>query len=148
MPRCGPGRLSGYGDLTVCGAAGCRDRAARVAGDIAWMQVSMRRCRNFGWTRGRFLLRRCCNHGRNHLQQCARPGEVLPASGIGEQPVVANAVKAAGQNVQQKATHELVGSERHRLVTRLPRGAVVLPPEGDAAFVECQQPPVRDRLYL
>ena len=49
------------------------------------------------------------------------------------------------QNVQQEAAHELVGTERHRLVARLPRGAVILPAEGDAAFIEREQPLVRDR---
>ena len=51
MPRCGLGRLSGYGDWRVCGAAGWRDRTVRPAGDIAWMRVSMRRCWNLGRTR-------------------------------------------------------------------------------------------------
>ena len=78
------------------------------------------------------------------MQQFARPGEMLPASGIGEQPIVADAVKAAGQHVQQEAAHELVGTERHGLVARLPRGAVILPAEGDAPFVEGQQSLVRD----
>ena len=72
------------------------------------------------------------------MQQFARLGEMLAAPGIGEQAVVANAVEAAGQNVQQEAAHELVGAERHRLVARLARGAVVLPAEGDAAFVEAR----------
>jgi len=39
-------------------------------------------------------------------------------------------------NVQARA---LVGAERHGLVTRPPSGAVILPAEGDTAFVECQQ---------
>src|SRR5664279_6342133 len=33
-------------------------------------------------------------------QQLASPHEVLPASGVGDQPVVTDAVKAAGQNMQ------------------------------------------------
>ena len=48
--------------------------------------------------------------GGNDVQQFARLGEMLAAPGIGEQPVVADAVEAAGQNVQQEAAHELVGS--------------------------------------
>ncbi len=81
----------------------------------------------------------------NDVQQLARSGEMLPPSGIGEQPVVADAVKATGQNVQQEAAHELVGAERHGLVARLPRAAVVLPAEGDATFVKREQPLVGDR---
>ena len=72
----------------------------------------------------------------NNVQQFARPGEMLAPAGIGEQPVVADAVEAAGQNMQQEATHELVGRERHGLVARLPAGTVILPAEGDAALVE------------
>jgi len=79
------------------------------------------------------------------VQQFARLCEMLPASGIGEQPVVANAVEAAGQNVQQEAAHELIGSECHRLVARLPGGAVVLAAEGDATCIERQQTLVGDR---
>jgi hypothetical protein len=60
MPRCGPGSLSGYGDLTDCGAAECRDRTARPADDIAWMRVPMRCCGNLGWTRGRRTTLRQC----------------------------------------------------------------------------------------
>ena len=50
MPRCGRGRQNGYGDLTVGGAAGCRDRTVRPAGDIGWRWVGVRRCWNLGWT--------------------------------------------------------------------------------------------------
>ena len=37
MPRCGSGRLNRYGDLMVRSAAGCGDRVAEPAGDIARM---------------------------------------------------------------------------------------------------------------
>src|SRR6266581_1408545 len=82
---------------------------------------------------------------RHDAQQFACLCEILPASGIGEKPVVANAMEATGQDVQQEAAHELVGAERHGLVTRLPRGTVILPAKGDAALVEYQQALVRDR---
>ena len=55
-------------------------------------------------------LRRRFDRGGNDVQQFARLGEMLAASGIGEQAVVANAVEAAGQDVQQEAAHELVGA--------------------------------------
>src|SRR5450631_3713400 len=70
---------------------------------------------------------------------------MLAACAIGEQSVVANAMKAAGQNVQQEAADELVGTERHSLVACLARGAVILPAKGDATLVECQQSLVGDR---
>ena len=40
----------------------------------------------------------------------ARRGQAGLAAAVGEQPVVADAVEAAGQDVQQEAAHELVGS--------------------------------------
>ena len=49
-------------------------------------------------------------NSERHLQQLTRPSQILPAPGIGEQPIVTDAVKAAGQNMQQEAAHELVGS--------------------------------------
>ena len=79
------------------------------------------------------------------VQQFKRAGEMLAAFGIGEQPVVADAMKAGGQHVQQEAAHELIGTERHGLVARLPGGAVVLPVKGDASLVECEQSPIRNR---
>ena len=60
--------------------------------------------------------------GGDNVQQFACLREMLAAPGVGEQPVVADAVKAAGQHVQQEAAYELVGPEGHRLVARLARG--------------------------
>jgi len=59
------------------------------------------------------------DRGGNDVQQFARLGEMLAAPGIGQQAIVANAVEAAGQDVQQEATHELVGCEGHGPVPRL-----------------------------
>ena len=39
MPRCGPGRLDRYGESMVRSQAGCADRVARPAGDLARMLV-------------------------------------------------------------------------------------------------------------
>ena len=41
------------------------------------------------------------------LQQFAYVCEIAFSPGIGKQPIVANAVKAARQHVQQEAAHEL-----------------------------------------
>jgi hypothetical protein len=70
------------------------------------------------------------------MQQCARSREVRPAPGIGEQAVVADAMKAAGQHMQQEATHKLIGTERHHLAAWLSTGQIVLPAEGDALSIE------------
>src|SRR5260221_10657284 len=53
-------------------------------------------------------------------------------------------MQSAGQRVQQEATHELVGTERHRLVAGRALGAVILPAEGHAALVQAEQPAVGD----
>src|SRR3954471_13623376 len=50
-----------------------------------------------GLTRGLRRSRFGCN-----VQQLARSGQVVSARGVGEQPIVTDAVKAAGQNVQQE----------------------------------------------
>ena len=69
----------------------------------------------------------------------AHSRKIIAAPGIGEQPIVADAVKAAGQNVQQEAAHELVGSERHGFMTGLALGPVIFPAEGDTALVQGNQ---------
>src|SRR4030081_1779794 len=52
---------------------------------------------------------------------------------------MADAVKAARQHMDQKTTDELVGCERHQLVSIAAFDAVVLPFESDALLVECDQ---------
>jgi len=52
--------------------------------------------------------------------------------------VVADAVEAARQDVQEKAADELVGRERHRLEPVAALDPVVLPLEGDALLVEAR----------
>jgi hypothetical protein len=66
------------------------------------------------------------------------------AAGAGQQSVVADAMEALRQNVEQKAPDELVGAERHDAVPRLPVAAVVLVAEGYAALVESNEAAVRD----
>jgi hypothetical protein len=51
---------------------------------------------------------------------------------MSEQTVVADAMEAARQNMDQEAADELVGGERHGLLARTTFGAIVLPLEGDA----------------
>jgi len=53
-------------------------------------------------------------------------------------------MKPLWQDVEQEASDELAGGERHGAVPRLPVAAVILVSEGDAAFVEADQSTVRD----
>ena len=52
---------------------------------------------------------------------------------------IADAVEARGQHVHEKAADELVGGERHHLVALGTFEPVVLPLEGDAFLVACDQ---------
>ena len=66
------------------------------------------------------------------------------ASGTGQQPVVADAMEALRQNVEQEAPDKLVAGERHCAVPGLTVAAVILVAEGHAALVESNEPAVRD----
>jgi hypothetical protein len=85
----------------------------------------------------------CLRHW--HIEQLACSGDVIGAGAIGEQPVVANAVEAGGQHVDEEAADELVRSQRHGLVAGRPFNPVVLVFEGDAGLVGRNQSPVGDR---
>ena len=74
------------------------------------------------------------------MQQFASGGDVALAVGVGEQAVVADAMKARGQHVQQEAAHELFDGQGHGFVAGAPMFAVVLPAERDARIVECDEP--------
>ena len=50
------------------------------------------------------------------VEQLTGTRDVVGASGVGEEAVVTDAVKAVGQDVDQEAADELVGCERHQLV--------------------------------
>jgi hypothetical protein len=62
---------------------------------------------------------------------------------VGEEAVVADAVKAVRQGVEQKPTDELVRVEGHNL--RLAVVTIVLPAEGDVVIGDADQPGVGDR---
>jgi hypothetical protein len=48
---------------------------------------------------------------------------------------MADAMKTRWRHMQQEAIHELLGLQDHRFVARATVLAVVLPKEGDAAFI-------------
>ena len=82
---------------------------------------------------------------RGLMQKIASGGDVALTVGVGEQSIVADAMKARGQHVQQEAAHELLGRQAHRFEARVSVFAIVLPAERDAAIVQCQEPRVCDR---
>src|SRR6266480_4181352 len=65
-------------------------------------------------------------------EQLTRACDVVVARAAGEQAIVADAVEALRQDVDQEAADELAGSECHDLLPIATIGAIVLPPEGDA----------------
>src|SRR5271165_1777680 len=77
-------------------------------------------------------------------EQLADALDVVRANRAGEQAVVADAVEAARQHVQEKAADELAGVERHGLEPVAAFDAVILPLEGPALLVERDEPGVRD----
>ena len=62
--------------------------------------------------------------------------DVVYTRGFGEQAVVADAMEALRQHMDQEAADELVGGERHQLGALAAFGTIVFPLEGDAIAVE------------
>ena len=75
----------------------------------------------------------CLDNGRRN--ECPGESELGEDIATGKQAVVPNAMKALGQHMDQEATDELVGRQRHRLVAAWPIDPIVLVPEGDAVLV-------------
>src|SRR5208282_1660319 len=70
--------------------------------------------------------------------------DVAGSNRAGEEAIVADAVEAARQHVQEKAADELAHLERHGPEPVAAFDPVVLPLEGDARLVERNEPGVRD----
>src|SRR5262249_20251266 len=65
--------------------------------------------------------------------------EVFGTLTAGEQGIVAGAVEGRPQHVDQEPANELVRRKCHHLVTRGTAEPVVLPLEGDAVVIACDQ---------
>src|SRR5712691_5211323 len=87
-------------------------------------------------------LRRQSRRGRLRQERPAL-GERRRAPAIGEQPEIADADEAAGDDVEQEAAKELFGLELHDL--HAITVGVVAPAEADAAVGEGEEPVVGDR---
>src|SRR5262245_35029678 len=77
-------------------------------------------------------------------EQLAGARDVLDPLAAGEQAVVADAVEAVWQDVNEEAADELMGCEGHRFVSIAAFDPVVLPSEGNAVVVQCNQAAVGD----
>ncbi len=80
--------------------------------------------------------------GRRGVEELAAAGQLGLAAMVAEQSIVADALEAVGQDMQQEASDELVRVEGHDLAaTVVP---VVLPAEGDGAVPDLGQAGVGD----
>src|SRR6201996_7920685 len=70
-------------------------------------------------------------------EQLAHPGDVTRAGAAGQQAVVANAVEAVRQDVNEEAGNELGNGKRHRLLAIATFDPVILPFERHGAVSEC-----------
>ena len=75
--------------------------------------------------------------GSRHAEKFAATRELLCAMAIAEEPVIADAMKALGQDVQQEAADELIGGEGHDFLPIVV--AIVLPSEADPAVLDVAQ---------
>src|SRR6516165_6140964 len=78
-------------------------------------------------------------------EQFADARDIASAGLAGEKAVVADAMEARRQDMQQEAADELVGIERHLLVSPGAFDAVILPFEGDAPVIARDQTAVGAR---
>ena len=81
---------------------------------------------------------------RRRAEQLARAGDVVSADAAGEQAVMANAVKAGWQDMDEEAADELILGEPHDLLPGAAIGAVILVFERDTIAVAGQQAAVGD----
>ncbi len=80
--------------------------------------------------------------GDGHGEKLSDTLYVANTATVGEQPVMPDTVEPRWQDVDKESPDELVGGERHGLVSFAPFGAIILPSEGDVIAVEGNQPAV------
>ena len=79
-----------------------------------------------------------------HIEQSLTERELVGAVAVGEEAIVANAMEAVRQYVEQEASHELAGAEAHDFALATAALAIVLPAETDMGLVEIDQAAVGD----
>ena len=93
--------------------------------------------------RDRCIRRRSIGHRLpGHGQQRTRTSEVRLTHAIAEQPVMADAMKAVRQHVQQKAADELIHAQPHHLGALTSLVPIILPVEADPIRIAGDQPAV------
>src|SRR5882757_981970 len=79
-----------------------------------------------------------------NIEQLTSSANVLGPAAIGEQAIMADAMKPAGQHVDEETADELVGGERHHFGPLLLLGPVVFPFECDPEISERDEAAVAD----
>src|SRR5260221_4174915 len=77
---------------------------------------------------------------RGDVEQVTRSRDVLGAATVGEETVMADAMEAAGQHVDEEAADELVDGERHHLGPFASLGTVDFRLDFDAGIVARDEP--------
>ena len=75
-------------------------------------------------------------------QQLVAEQEAMRAESIREKTKIADSHEAFWQHVQEEAAQELRSQQRHRAL--LAAVSIVLPTEGDAFAIECEEPMIGD----
>jgi hypothetical protein len=88
------------------------------------------------------IVGRLADGTRDTVEQPTTESEAVTAEAIGEKTVVADAMEAVRQSVQQKAADELVGIECHHFGPAV--RAVVFPGKADVPIGEREQPAIGD----
>ena len=83
-----------------------------------------------------------------HREQLPGKRDIGLTAGAGEQAVVTDTVEALRQHMEQEATDELVGAERHGALVVDTVASIVLVAEGDAGLVEREYASAEGRLVL
>ena len=83
--------------------------------------------------------------GRNdrHIEELSTKREFVCAMAVGEQTVVPNAVEAVRENVEQEATDELAGFQRHDCALSVL--SIIFPTEANLPVRDREQPTVANR---
>lgn len=78
------------------------------------------------------------------MEDIPDPGDIAGPAPVSEKAVVADAVLAFGEHMNQEPADELVGVQRHGRVSPAPLDAIILDAEGHAARIGAEQAAVRD----
>ena len=82
---------------------------------------------------------------RGHTEQASAKCKLVDAMSVGKEAVVANAMEAVRQHMEEEATNELRDRDSHDFALVIAALPIVLPEEPDVGLVEIKQATVGDR---